>query len=230
MLQVRYVTDPEISDTLLCGNYLRFDIRATVDMSRSPPREQSPDESGYLTHIPGRNSPPSEEYDPSEHEYSDSEHTPVRSATPTPDPTPCSTPECERTPIPVRDEAGPSRPRGLRLSPPSLARIPALPLAGMTEAETYWVRSLYRSMERCRVQVDYHEHSIDSLRKMMSMTDNITKGMISMMGTSDEMIGKIFGELAETRAMVTWLHTCLSPVMGFLVVIVALVMVHYWRL
>ncbi|KAI3758618.1 hypothetical protein L6452_06185 [Arctium lappa] len=198
-------------------------------MSRSPShQDQSPDESGYLTYIPRRNTPTSDDYDPSEHDYSDSDRSPERSVTPTLEPTSPATFERESTPVPRRDEAGPSRLRGRRVSPPPSAEIPVSQPAGMTALENYWVSGMAREVERVRMEIDHHEHSIDALMIIMNSSDQILNGLISMVSTGDQTMSGIMRELVETRAMVAWLHTCLSVVMGLLVIVIAWVMMSFF--
>ncbi|KAI3677997.1 hypothetical protein L6452_37274 [Arctium lappa] len=159
-----------------------------------------------------------DDYDPSEHEYTDSDRSPERSVTPTLEPT---------SPVPRRDEAGPSRLRSRRVSPPPCADIPMSQPTGMTTLENYWVSGMAREVERVRMEVDHHENSIDALMMIMNSSDQILNGLISMVSADDQAMSGIMRELVETRAMVAWVHTCLSVVMGLLVVVIAWMMVSF---
>jgi hypothetical protein len=204
-------------------------------MSRSSiPRDQSPDESGYLTHIPRADAVGDDEYDPSESENAGT--SPERSVTPSPVPSPRSpnrgrvrmtarmsvrSPIREVFTIPSRDEAGPSRPRGRRVSPPPVTDIPRPPPTGMTSLESRWVLGLARDLERVQLVVSYHKGAIDALQETMSSANGILSGLVSIIGENDQLLGRLVGDLADSRRRIERLKYCLMAMVTFLVVLVA---------
>jgi len=115
--------------------------------------------------------------------------------------------------IPARDEAGPSRVRSRRVTPPPpVARAPVVRPSGMTPLERYEVSGMARDMWMHETLLDHHDHMIDAV--------------IDMTGASSQTMGRVVGLLGHTVAYVHHLYMVVYLVMALVLVMFGWVI---WR-
>jgi hypothetical protein len=69
--------------------------------------------------------------------------------------------------------------------------------------------------------VSYHKGAIDALQETMSSANGILSGLVSIIGENDQLLGRLVGDLADSRRRIERLKYCLMAMVTFLVVLVA---------
>ena len=69
--------------------------------------------------------------------------------------------------------------------------------------------------------VNYHDGAIDALQETMSSANGILSGLVYMIGESDQLLGRLVGDLADSRRRIERLKYCVMAMATFLVVLVA---------